>query len=315
MITNRSEWCWIDGQWTRWENATVHISTHALNYGSSAFEGIRAYEGSNGPNVFRLDAHVRRLMNSCRLLRMDTAPFGQLELSHACVELVERNQHGACYLRPIVFRAAGGLALNPLDVPVTAAIFSVEWGAYLGNDALENGVDAAISSWRRAAPDAMSPLGKIGGQYVINSLVTAEAQENGFHEGIMLDQDGYVAEGAGENLFVVENDVIVTPPLSSSILAGITRDSIVELAHDLGYTVEFERLTRDRLLLCDEVFFTGTAVEVTPVRSVDRVAIGAGRPGPITKHLQSEFFDIVSGRIADRRGWLHPTRAGTSRVA
>ncbi|MBZ0112364.1 MAG: branched-chain amino acid transaminase, partial [Thermoanaerobaculia bacterium] len=281
-----SQWCWLDGKWTRWEDANVHLTTHALHYGSSVFEGIRAYDGAHGPAVFRLGRHMRRLFDSCRMARMTPESVDREELTLACLELVERNQHGSCYLRPLVFRGDGGLGLDPTPRPIRVSILSFEWGPYLGAEALEKGVDVMISSWRRAAPDAMAALGKIGGQYVVNSLVSMEAKQNGYHEGILLDHSGHVSEGAGENLFAVYEGRLVTPPLADSILGGITRDTLMVLAQDLGVEVREERLTRDRLLIADELFMTGTAAEVTPIRSVDRIEIGAGSPGPVTLRLQ-----------------------------
>ncbi len=304
MPLNSPEWCWMDGEWVRYEDATVHLTTHALHYGSSVFEGIRAYEQVGGTATFRLNCHLRRLMDSCRLARIAPLAFTPNEIRQACLEIVERNRHGSCYLRPLVHRGAGSLGLNPESSPVHVSLLSFEWGPYLGAEALEHGVDVTISSWRRAAPDAMASLGKIGGQYVVNSLVSIEAKQNGYHEGILLDQAGFVSEGAGENLFAVYDGGLVTPPISSSILGGITRDTVITLARDLGLEVREERLTRDRLLLADELFMTGTAAELTPVRSIDRVDVGAGRPGPVTRRLQGEFFDLVQGRLPDRHGWL-----------
>ena len=306
MTIKNSQWCWMDGKWVRWDDANVHITTHALHYGSSVFEGIRAYDAGEGPAIFRLGCHLRRLFDSCRIARMVPDGIGLEEMTEACLEIVERNQHGSCYLRPLIHRGAAGLGLNPSSSPIHVSVLSFEWGPYLGAGALERGVDVMISSWRRAAPDAMAALGKIGGQYVVNSLVSVEAEQNGYDEGIMLDQSGHVAEGAGENLFVVSNGVLITPPLGSSILGGITRDTALVIARDMGIEVREERLTRDRLYIADELFMTGTAAEVTPVRSVDRIEVGTGRPGPITQRIQKEFFDIVHSRTPDRFGWLLP---------
>ncbi|MEM9593616.1 MAG: branched-chain amino acid transaminase [Acidobacteriota bacterium] len=300
-------WTWMNGEWVRWDDATVHVSSHALHYGSSVFEGIRAYATADGPQIFRLREHLQRLHDSARLLRM-TLPYGVDELTEACVELVRRNGHDACYLRPLAFRGPGGLGVDGRHLPVEVALLSMEWGAYLGDGALENGVDAAVSSWRRFGSGTLAPLGKIGGQYVNNQLVTAEARENGYEEGIVLDAQGMVSEGAGENLFVVKDGTVWTPPLSASILSGITRHTVMTLAADLGIPLREQTMTRDFLYLADELFMTGTAAEVTPVRSLDRIPIGDGRRGPITERLQREFFDVVEGRTDDRHGWL--TRVG-----
>jgi branched-chain amino acid aminotransferase len=237
---------------------------------------------------------------------MTPTSFDAEDMTLACLELIERNQHGSCYLRPLIFRGEGGMGLDPTPRPIRVSILSFDWGPYLGAEALEMGVDVMISSWRRAAPDAMAALGKIGGQYVVNSLVSVEAKQNGFHEGILLDHSGCVSEGAGENIFAVYQGRLVTPPLADSILGGVTRETVMTLARDLDIEVREERLTRDRLYLADELFMTGTAAEITPVRSVDRIEIGPGIPGPVTRRIQGEFFDLVHGRIADRHGWMMP---------
>ena len=304
MTLAHPEWVWHDGQWVPWDSATVHVTAHALHYGSSVFEGIRAYETPDGPAVFRLPEHILRFFDSAKLLRFDFEGLTQERVVELCLEIVARNQHKACYIRPLAFRGSGTLQLNPEGCPARVSILSFEWGRYLGNEAIENGIDAAVSSWRRLSPGSAMPRGKIGGQYVSNSLVSVEASNNGYQEGIMLDQSGVVSEGAGENLFLVIDGELVTPPLGSSILAGITRNSIFQLAHDKGLRVHQEVVTRDMLYLCDELFMTGTAAEITPVRSVDQIAVGDGKPGPLTRLLQEEFFGIVRGEVADRHGWL-----------
>lgn len=304
MASRTAEWCWVDGRWVRWQDATVHLTAHALHYGSSVFEGVRAYETQRSPAVFRLSCHIQRLRDSCRMFHMELPEEVMEGFEQACIEIIERNRHRSCYLRPLIFRGEGSLGLDPRKNPIRMAILSLEWGNLLGSEAIENGVDVAVSSWRRASPDASLPLGKIGGQYVINQLAAMEARENGFEEAILLDGGGYVAEGAGENLFGVVDGELVTPPSDGSILEGITRDSVVQLAADLGLRVRCERFSRDRLYLFDELFMTGTAAEITPLRSVDRVQIGDGRPGPITRRIQEEFFGIVQGRRPDRHGWL-----------
>ncbi len=308
MAIEPSEWIWYSGEWRKWEDATLHVTAHALHYGSSAFEGIRAYDVGDGPAIFRLREHLQRLFASAKILRMDLATYPLELLERISIELVSRNRHEACYIRPIAFRNSGSLGLDPTSCPVDLVMFSTEWGRYLGTEAIEQGVDVAVSSWRRFAPGTLAPLGKIGGQYVNNSFVSIEAKANGYTEGLMLDAGGNLCEGAGENAFLVLDGEIWTPPLASSILGGITRDCVLTLAADLGIPVRFEIISRDLLYLCDEMFLTGTAAEITPVRSVDRLAVGPGRPGPITKGLQERFFDIVSGRANDDHGWLTPVR-------
>ena len=304
MTTAHPEWIWHDGGWVRWQEATVHVTAHALHYGSSAFEGIRAYETTRGPAVFRLPEHIVRFFDSVKLLRMDMGAIDHQRLTDLCLEIVARNEHKSCYIRPLAFRGSGAMGLNPMGNPTIVTILSFEWGRYLGSEAIEQGIDAAVSSWRRFSPGSALPRGKIGGQYVSNSLVSVEAANNGYQEGIMLDHNGVVSEGAGENLFMVLEGELITPPLGSSILAGITRNSVLQLAADHGLTVHQEAVTRDMLYLCDELFMTGTAAEITPVRSVDHIPVGDGRPGPITRLLQDEFFGIVRGEKEDRHGWL-----------
>ena len=304
MPIERSEWIWHSGKWVRWEEAMVHVTAHALHYGTSAFEGIRAYESDGGPAIFRLDRHIRRLLDSCKMLRFEMGEYDHARLSQLCIDLVARNRHDSCYIRPLVFRGVESMGLYPLDCPVEVVMFSFHWGRYLGEDAIEGGIDAQISSWRRFAPGTTMPMGKIGGQYITNQLVSIEARQNGFAEGIMLDHGGYVSEGAGENVFVVRDGRIITPPVSASILEGVTRSSVITLAEDLGIPVHYENVSRELLYVCDEVFMTGTAAEVTPVTSIDRVPIGEGRRGPITKSLQDEFFGVLEGSVPDRHGWL-----------
>jgi branched-chain amino acid aminotransferase len=321
MTIKTTDWIYHGGRWVRWDEATVHVSTHALHYGSSAFEGIRAYEerphgkGTGVTNVFRLDAHIRRLFDSARMLRMDLAGHSAEAVEGLCCEAVARNGLQSCYIRPIVFRGAGGLGLNGLGFPVELAIFAVEWGRYLGQEAIEQGVDAAVSSWRRFNAATAAPLGKIGGQYVTNQLASIEARQNGFAEGILLDADGLVTEGAGENIFLVKNGTLTTPGLASSILSGITRDTVIHLAQDLGIPVRTEPISRDLLYIADELFMTGTAAEISPLRSIDRLPVGDGKRGPITKALQEQFFGIVEGRLADRHGWLTPVSVAETAVS
>lgn len=305
MTTEHSAYIWLDGRLVPWEEAQVHVTTHALHYGSSVFEGIRAYATPRGPAVFCLREHLARLFASCKIFRMDL-PYGPVDLAKAILDTVRANGHASCYIRPLVFRGSGGLALDPRTCPVHTALITLEWGSYLGDDALEEGVDVAISSWRRAAPDTGATMAKIGGQYVNSQFMVLEAAEGGFAEAIALDAYGYLSEGAGENLFVVRDGVLYTPPPAAAILPGITRRCVLQLARDLDIPVQEQPLLREALYIADEVFFTGTAAEITPVRSVDRIPVGDGRRGPVTKRLQEEFFGITSGYVEDRHGWLTP---------
>lgn len=302
-----AEWIWMNGKFIKWEDANVHVTTHALHYGSSVFEGVRAYATPEGPAVFRLQPHTRRLLNSAKIARIQVE-YSEDDLNQAVLELIDRNKHEACYIRPLIFRGAGPLGVEGRKNPVDAVIFTMEWGRYLGPEAIENGVDVQVSSWRRIAPDTFASLAKIGGQYVNSQFISMEAHDNGFNEGIALDYNGNISEGAGENIFVIYNSVVYTPGIGSSILMGITRDTVLTLLSDLGYEVRYETLSRDMLYIADEIFFTGTAAEVTPVRSVDRITIGSGKRGPITKAVQDEFFAITSGQKPDRHGWLTPVR-------
>ncbi len=302
-----AEWIWRNGEMVKWADATVHVTTHALHYGSSVFEGVRAYNTPQGPAVFRLQPHTRRLLNSAKIARIDV-PFTEDALNEAILETVRRNGHEACYIRPLVFRGAGVLGVEGRKNPTEVIVFTLEWGRYLGKEAIENGVDVQVSSWRRLAPDTGASMAKIGGQYVNSQLISMEAHDNGFAEGIALDYAGTISEGPGENIFVVMNGVIYTPGIGASILHGITRDSVITLAQEMGYEVRFETIPREMLYVADEIFFTGTAAEVSPVRSVDRIQIGAGKRGPITEALQTEFFAITSGEKPDRHGWLTPVR-------
>lgn len=304
----KTDWIWQNGEWVPWDQATVHVTAHALHYGSSVFEGLRAYSTPDGPAVFCLGPHTRRLFNSCKIARIEL-PFTPEQINNAIVELVERNKHQSCYIRPLVFRGSEKLGVDGRACPTEVVIFSMDWGRYLGAEAIEQGVDVMVSSWRRMAPDTLPAMAKIGGQYVNSQLITMEAKDNGFHEGIGLDVNGYVSEGAGENLFLVFDNVIYTPPLANSVLGGITRQCVLEMAQDMQLVVRQEVIAREMLYTADEIFMTGTAAEITPVRSVDRVPVGSGHRGPITKRIQDEFFGITAGRLPDRFGWLTPVRA------
>ncbi len=299
-----AEWIWRNGEFVKWEEATVHVSAHALHYGSSVFEGIRAYATPDGPAVFRLQPHTRRLINGARIMRIDH-PYTEQQINEAIVETIARNGHESCYIRPILFRGEGALGVDGRGrTKSELIIFTMEWGRYLGEEAIENGVDVQVSSWNRMAPNTHAAGVKAGGNYVNSQFVSMEAHDNGFSEGIALDVNGYVSEGAGENIFVILDGIVYTPGAWSSILLGVTRDSVLRIIADLGYEVRYQPIPREMLYMADEVFFTGTAAEVSPVRSIDRIQIGAGKRGPITKAIQDEFFALTSGRKPDRYGWL-----------
>jgi branched-chain amino acid aminotransferase len=298
---------WFNGEMVPWEQATVHVLSHALHYGSSVFEGIRVYATPAGPRVFRLTDHIERMFNSARLYGL-RIPFDRAEIAAACKMAVIHNglDQGA-YLRPIAFRGMAGLGLTaPDDSPVEVAVAAIEWGAYLGAEGLEKGVDVCVSSWQRVAPNTIPSGAKAGGNYLSSQLISMEAKRNGFAEGIGLTTDGMVGEGAGENLFLIKDGRLLTPPAASSILAGITRDTVMCLARDAGLEVVEQSLPREMLYFADELFFTGTAAEITPIRSVDRIEVGGGSRGPVTESLQSAFFGLFNGRTADQRGWLEP---------
>lgn len=298
---------WMDSKLVEWDKATVHVKTHALHYGSSVFEGIRAYASPAGPKVLFLREHIRRLFRSARAYRMEL-PWSEDALCEAVKLVVRENGHSACYIRPIAFRGDEALGVNPRRCSVRTAIFTMEWGAYLGAEAIEKGVDVGVSSWRRTVPGVGMPMGKIGGQYVNSQMMVMEALDHGYTEAIALDIAGHVSEGSGENIFVVLDGVIYTPPMAGSILLGITRAGVMQIAAHLGYEVREQNIPRELLYMADEIFFTGTAAEVTPVRSVDKTPIGAGSRGPITERIQSMFFDIVNSRVEDKWGWLTPVQ-------
>jgi len=293
---------WMNGKLVPWASATVHVSTHALHYGSSVFEGMRCYNTPNGPALFRAKEHMRRFIDSGRVYRMQM--LGLEELIEACKLVVRENGFRDAYLRPLAWRGAGPLGVNGSKLPIETMIMAMQWGSYLGEGALESGVDVGVSSWNRPGPNTLPQGAKAGGNYLSGQLIVMEAERLGYHEGIALDVDGTVSEGSGENVFVIRDGVIVTPPASSSILPGITRDALITLAKEHGYEVRQERIPREALYMADEIFFTGTAAEVTPVRSVDRIQVGAGKRGPITAVLQKAFFDTVRGVREDRYGWL-----------
>ena len=286
---------WFNGELVAHEDATIHVLSHVVHYGSSVFEGIRCYNTENGPAIFRLREHMRRLVDSAKIHRMEI-PYSLDELCEACVETVAESGLEACYLRPIVFRGHGPMGVNPLNNPVVTVVAVWEWGKYLGPEALEQGVDVQVSSWNRNAPNTTPSLAKAGANYLNASLIKMEAIKNGYSEGIALSVDGLLSEGSGENLFIVKSGKLYTPPTGLSVLPGITRDTIITLAKERGYEIEEKLIPREALYIADELFFTGTAAEVTPVRSVDQITVGAGRRGPITGELQEAYLDVVEGR-------------------
>ena len=302
-----TSWIWRDGEFIKWDDANVHVLSHSMQFGSSAFEGIRCYATPRGPAIFRLEEHLLRLANSCKIYRMELK-YSVDELVAACCELVERNQVDACYLRPMVLRGYGAASMVPFASPVEVFLPCWPWGAYLGDDALTNGVDACVSTWNRVAPNTLPSMAKVAGNYLSGQLVKMEALANGFAEGISLDTDGYVSEGSGQNLFVVLGGAVYTSPLGS-LLPGITRDSVLTLARDAGIAASEKQIPREMLYIADEVFLTGTASEVIPVRSVDRIQVGNGQRGPVTHQLQQRFLDVAHGVAADEHGWLTHVRA------
>jgi branched-chain amino acid aminotransferase len=305
----RADYLWMNGEIIPWDQAQVHVFTHALHYGSSVFEGIRAYETPGGPAIFRGREHYERLLFSCKVARIPP-PLTIDEWMDVTAEVIRINQQPSAYIRPLVFRGYDTLGVDGRGCPVEAIVATIPWGTYLGAEALEQGVDAQVSSWRRMASNMLSPMAKIGGQYVSSQNIVMEAKDNGFVEGIALDSQGQVSEGSGENIFFVYKGDIITPPLSSSILGGITRDCAITIAEDLGYNVKEQAVTREMLYLADEIFFTGTAAEITPVRTVDRLPVGKGTRGPVTATIQEVFFGIVRGEREDKWGWLTPVDLG-----
>jgi branched-chain amino acid aminotransferase len=294
---------WMNGKLVDWKDATIHVASHVVHYGSGVFEGARCYSTPKGSACFRLDAHMRRLQDSAKIYRMEY-PLDLQAWIDAVLATIRANAMKACYIRPIVYRGYETLGVNPFPNPVDAAIILWEWGTYLGQDALEQGVDVKISSWSRMAPNTLPAMAKSSANYANSALIKMEAITDGYSEAIALDVFGNVSEGSGQNIFVVRNGVITTPPVSSSILGGITRDSMLTIARDLGFAVEEAGIPREALYIADEVFVVGTAAEVTPIRSIDRIQIGAGRRGPVTEALQRAYFDIINGEVPDAHHWL-----------
>ena len=303
---------WMNGSLVDWADATIHIASHVVHYGSGVFEGARCYDTPRGSACFRLDAHLNRLFDSAKIYRMEPRQ-SYAELHAAVMETIKANAFKACYVRPLVYRGYHTLGVNPFPCPVDTAIMLWEWGTYLGQDALTNGVDVRVSSWSRSAPNTFPTLAKTSANYANSSLIKMEAVAEGYSEGIALDTFGFLSEGSGQNLFVVRNNVLYTPPVTASILPGITRDSVIAIARDHGFTVREEMLPRELLYIADEAFFAGTAVEITPIRTVDKITVGNGRRGPITEAIQQSFFDIINGRVPDKHGWLEYVYDGEPR--
>ncbi len=296
---------WHNGQLISWDDAKIHVLAHVVSYGSSVFEGVRCYNTENGPAIFRAPEHARRLIDSARIYRMELG-YSVDQLATAMVDVVRVNKLDSCYIRPIVLRGYGDVGVLPRENPLETYIACWHWGRYLGEEAMVQGVDVCISSWTRIAPNTLPALSKAGANYMNSQLIRMEAAANGYAEGIALDASGYVSEGSGENIFVVRDGKVLTPPLGASVLPGITRDAIVKIAAQLGIPVVESIIPRELLYIADEVFFSGTAAEVTPIRSVDRIVVGKGHRGPITEKIQERFFGIVTGKIKDEFGWLMP---------
>ncbi|MEK9135659.1 MAG: branched-chain amino acid transaminase, partial [Bacteroidota bacterium] len=292
MPVKKVDKIWMNGKLVNWDDAHIHVLSHVVHYGSSWFEGIRCYETAKGTAIFRLDKHIRRLFDSTKIYRTEI-PYTESQIEDAILHTIRANKMKACYIRPIVYRGYGDVGVNPLNCPVDVTIAVWEWGNYLGPEALNNGIDVCISTWARPAPNTLPQMAKAGGNYILSQLMKVEALKAGFAEAIALDVNGNLSEGSGENLFAVKDGIIYTPPLSSSILPGITRMSVMTMAKEEGYEVKELNVPREMVYVADELFFTGTAAEVTPIRSVDKIPVGNGKPGPITKMMQTMFFDVV----------------------
>ena len=309
MAIQKTENIWHNGKFIAWEDATIHVMSHVVHYGSSLFEGIRCYAPPAGPTIFRAHEHMQRLIDSARIYRTEI-PYTRDELVAAMAELVNRNGVWPCYIRPVILRGYGEVGVNPLKSPIEVYICNYPWGKYLGADASE-GVDVCISTWTRLAPNTLPAMAKSGANYMNSQLIKMEAILNGYAEGIALDVNGYVSEGSGENLFVIRNGALQTAPLGNSVLPGITRDSVLQIARDLGISIVEQQIPREMLYIADEVFFTGTAAEITPIRSVDKITVGKGKIGAVTRSLQQEFYGVVRGEKPDRHNWLTPVSVGS----
>jgi len=303
MVFDETAKIWKNGEFIDWKDGTTHLASHVIHYGSSVFEGIRCYKAKKRSAIFRLTDHNQRLFNSAKIYRM-TIPYSLEEINEVCREILRVNGFEEAYLRPVVYRGYGFLRVDPSNCPIDVVILSWKWGVYLGAEALEKGVDVCVSSWNRLAPNTMPVLAKSGANYMNSQLIKMEAREDGYDEGIALTEGGTVSEGSVENLFVVLKGKILTPPLADSVLPGITRDSVIRIAQDMGHDVVEQSIPREMLYIADEIFFTGTAAEITPIRSVDRIPVGKGERGPMTQEIQDRFFGIVHGEMRDKYGWL-----------
>ncbi|NOT32592.1 MAG: branched-chain amino acid transaminase [Candidatus Eisenbacteria bacterium] len=303
MAIQKVEKIWMSGKWVAWDDARIHVLSHVAHYASSVFEGIRAYQNPSGVAIFRLDEHLDRLLASAKIYRMEL-PFERAVLHQTCLDVVAINDLRDCYLRPLVYRGYENLGVNPFGSPVEVAIAAFPWSGYLGEDALAKGVAVKVSSWWRIAPNTLPAMAKASANYMNSQLIKMEALTDGYSEGIALDTQGFVSEGSGQNVFLVAGGELITPPLTSSVLAGITRQTVVTLARELGIPVRESVIPREMLYLADELFFSGTAVEISPITSVDRITVGSGARGPVTKRLQEAYFGILRGELPDRHGWL-----------
>ena len=303
MALDYYEKIWHNGEFIPWDSATIHIGSHVISYASCVFEGIRCYQTAQGPALFRLKEHTDRLFNSCRIYGMEP-DYTRQEINDAITELIRLNECPHSYVRPVVFRGFGDLSVNPLKNPIETYLFCWKWGQYLGHGSVEGGVDVCVSSWRRMAPDTFPAMAKSAANYMNSQLIKMEAMRNGYAEGIALDGAGFVSEASGANLFLVRSGEILTPPLASAVLPGITRDSVITLAREMGYTVTEQLIPREMLYIAEEAFFTGTAAELTPICTVDRTPVGSGKPGPVARAVQKRFLDIAHGRVEDSYGWL-----------
>ena len=311
MSLPKSEKIWHNGRFIPWNEATIHVLSHVVSYGTAWFEGIRCYETPRGPAIFRLGDHIQRLLNSARIYRLDDIGFTRAELEQGCIDLIRENHFPAAYIRPIVLRGLGGMGIGSQN-PVEVYLAAWDWGRYLGTEGQEQGVDVCVSSWRRIAPDTLPAMAKAAANYMNSQLIKMEALTNGYSEGIALDHQGLVSEGSGENVFVLLENKLFTPPLSSSVLPGITRDTVLHIATAMKLPIVEQNLPREALYLADEIFMCGTAAEITPIRSVDRIRVGKGGRGPVTEAIQKQFFEIVEGRSEDLHGWLTPVLQAVS---
>ena len=308
MAIQKTEKIWHNGKLINWDDATIHVMSHVIHYGSSVFEGVRCYELPSGPAIFRAVEHIQRLLDSAKVYRIEV-PFTRDEIVRGMTETIARNGTWPCYIRPIVLRGYGEAGVNPFNSPTEVYIINYPWGKYLGGE-LE-GCDVCVSSWTRLAPNTLPAMAKAGANYMNSQLIKMEAITNGYVEGIALDSNGFVSEGSGENLFLVHKDKLITAPLGNSVLPGITRDSVLQIARDLNITIQEQVIPREMLYIADEAFFTGTAAEVTPIRSVDKIPVGNGKVGPIAKAIQKEFYAIVKGEKPDKYKWLTPVSVGS----